>query len=139
MKQFTGVILFAALALSAPLRAQTQPADAQSTQNAAPAEKPKAAPATTAAKPTGTTDAVAATTEVKPKPAQPKKAQAPKKPKPEGDGSLSFDGTAATSEPKPVQPKPAQKKAATSNHSGVPVTREGGKTCSGRDEYRVCW
>jgi hypothetical protein len=139
MKHFTGVFLLAALAMSAPLHAQTQPADAQSTQNAAPAEKPKAAPATTAAKPTGATDATGATTEAKPKP-QPKKAQAPKKPKPEGDGSLSFDGTAATSEPKPAQPKPAQKKAATTtNHSGVPVTREGGKTCSGRDEYRVCW
>jgi hypothetical protein len=70
------------------------------------------------------------------KPIKPaKKVAAAKKHRPARTDSASFDGTASTSAWN-------AKKAASdpTRHSGtVPVVREGGKTCSGQDEYRVCW
>jgi Flp pilus assembly protein CpaB len=69
-------------------------------------------------------------------PAKPaKKVAAAKKRKPAPADSASFDGTASTDAWN-------AKKAASdpTRHTGtVPVVREGGKTCSGQDEYRVCW
>ena len=81
------------------------------------------------------TDSTAVTDQVKPKP-QVKKAERPKKPKStNANGALTFDGSASDHQPKPKKPA-----SAPVRHSGsVPVTREGGKTCSGQDEYRVCW
>ena len=71
-------------------------------------------------------------TETKPPVKPAKKAEAPKKKKvTHADNTPTFDGTASTAEPK---------KSAPVRHSSVPpVIKEGGKTCSGKDEYRVCW
>jgi hypothetical protein len=83
----------------------------------------------------GPTGSATATDEVKPKPPV-KKAEKPKKPKStNADGALTFDGSAPENQQKAKKPA-----SAPVRHSGtVPVTREGGKTCSGQDEYRVCW
>ena len=108
MKTITGVLMFAALSLAAPLHAQTT--------------EPQQA---------GTT----ASTDAKPKPAETKKAETPKKPKvakTQGPAAVNYDGTTVTGEPK-------EKKVVTRHSNSMPVEKQGGKTCSGRDEYRVCW
>lgn len=61
-----------------------------------------------------------------------KKAPAEKKSARTSTGSL-----AVTNE---TEKKPAKKTVNKNPRaSGVAVTKEGGRTCSGRDEYRVCW
>jgi hypothetical protein len=165
MKYFTGVFLAAAMAASAPLHAENCIGSAcppQDKTQAAPARrlvKPNTT-ATDTAKRTGagvrtagmggsggmggsmaggsggsSTGSTTATDEIKPK-AQVKKAERAKKPKhTTADGALTFDGSAPDNQPKPKKPA-----SAPVRHSGtVPVRREGGKTCSGQDEYRVCW
>jgi hypothetical protein len=127
MKYLTGVIVLAALAASAPLPAQAQWAQTQTSQNdAAPADKTD-------------TNGGAVSSDAKPKTGAVKKAEKPKKPKPAADHMLSVDGTASTTD----EPKHEPKKPGTvpvKHSSAVPaVVHEGGKTCSGQDEYRVCW
>ena len=67
---------------------------------------------------------------------QVKKSEKPRRPRvTSAEGAVTFDGSAPDGQPKPKKPA-----GAPIRHSGtVPVTREGGKTCSGQDEYRVCW
>ncbi len=136
MRHLTGVIVFAAFAFCAPLHAEEctgtncPPQDKAHTISGATKTAgmggSTAAPATAA----GST---AAPGDTKPKV---KKAEKPKKPKPTaGDGTSAFDGAAADN-----QPKSKRATSAPVRHSStVPVVREGGKTCSGQDEYRVCW
>lgn len=64
-----------------------------------------------------------------------KKVAAAKKRKSAPADSANFDGTASTS-----ARNPKKATSAPTRHTGtVPVVREGSKTCSGQDEYRVCW
>ncbi len=136
MKYITGAVVLAVLSFSAPLYAQdkTDQTEPQAAQNeAAPVKPVETAHKTTA---TGSTDA-AATDEKKP--AAVKKAEAPKKKRKAAktDSTLTFDGTASTTEPRLAPKKSAD---GPTRHSGsVPVVHEGGKTCSGQDEYKVCW
>lgn len=121
MKTFTGVLVVA-LGLAAPLHAQT----------ATPAEPAATASTEAAAKPAEANPAETKPVQVK-KAEKPKKARAAAAKTTAGQAAVNFDGTAAAGEPK-------EKKAGTARHSGtVPVEKVGGKTCSGRDEYRVCW
>ena len=60
-------------------------------------------------------------------------------------GSTSAQTTtdAEPAAPRPAAAKPRRPKK-TSEHqparkSGAAIVKEGGKTCSGLDEYRVCW
>ena len=135
MKHLTGVFVLAALIGSAPLHAQ----DCSGTNCPPAGQSAQAQPATDAA-PAKPADGTAAK-EAKPQSAataKPNVAAKPKKKPAAEDGTTSAEGTASTGDPKPA-PKKSAGAPAKHSEGGVPVEKVGGKTCSGRDEYRVCW
>ena len=55
--------------------------------------------------------------------------------------TTSTHQTSSTDASESGHKKPVKNKKTSQNHprSGAAVYREGGKTCSGLDEYKVCW
>ena len=112
MKLSAAVCFAFVLAGPASLAAQEQPAGTSAATQ----------PATSADQPTGNTS---------PAPAASADAPAPKK--------VQKKKTAAAKSPKIGVAKTRQPETGEQPRSGAAIVKQGGQTCSGLDQYRVCW